>query len=71
MKIIKENKKAPETAVEMLSIGKLIFMATETVYTAVVDATNPEAVKKLVLFKNRPFGKPFSVGVTDINMAKD
>lgn len=70
MKIIKENKKAIEVAVKALSKGQLVFMATETVYVAGVDATNPEAVKKLVLFKNRPFGKPFSVGVTDIKMAE-
>lgn len=70
MKIIKENGKAPNMAVDYLSQGKLVFMATETVYIAAVDATNPEAVLKLIAFKNRPFGKPFSVGVTDIKMAK-
>jgi L-threonylcarbamoyladenylate synthase len=70
MKTIPENKKAIEIAVSALKKGQLIFMATETVYIAAVDATNPEAVKKLVSFKNRPFGKPFSVGVTDIKMAE-
>lgn len=70
MEIIKEDKNAIDTAVRFLSEGKLTFMATETVYIAAVDATNPEAVKKLTLFKNRPFGKPFSVGVTDIKMAQ-
>jgi L-threonylcarbamoyladenylate synthase len=68
--IITENKDAIDVAVKYLKDGKLIFMATETVYIAAVDATNAEAVKKLVSFKNRPFGKPFSVGVTDIEMAK-
>lgn len=70
MKIIPENKEAVEVAIESLKNGELIFMATETVYIAAVDATSEEAVKKLVSFKNRPFGKPFSVGVTDIEMAK-
>lgn len=70
MKIIKEGKKAVDIAVEYLKKGKLVFFATETVYIAVVDATNPQAVEKLIAFKNRPFGKPFSVGVTDIEMAK-
>lgn len=70
MKIIKENSKAIEQCVDYLRNGKLVFMATETVYIAAVDATNKKAVTKLVSFKNRPFGKPFSVGVTDINMAQ-
>ena len=70
MLTIPENNKAINIAVKSLQSGKLVFMATETVYIAGVDATNPEAVKKLVGFKNRPFGKPFSVGVTDIKMAE-
>ena len=70
MKIIPENDKAVDIAVNALEKGLLVFMATETVYIAGVDATNPEAVKKLISFKNRPFGKPFSVGVTDISMAE-
>lgn len=70
MKIIPENDKAVDIAVNALEKGHLVFMATETVYIAGVDATNPEAVKKLISFKNRPFGKPFSVGVTNISMAE-
>lgn len=70
MKIIKENQNSVNIAVKYLSEGRLVFMATETVYIAAVDATNSNAVKKLILFKNRPFGKPFSVGVTDTKMAE-
>ncbi|MFI5240979.1 MAG: L-threonylcarbamoyladenylate synthase [Microgenomates group bacterium] len=70
MKIVKENSEAIDLAVQFLTEGKLIFMATETVYIAAVDATDTKAVEKLVSFKNRPFGKPFSVGVTDIKMAE-
>jgi len=70
MLIIPEDNSAIDIAVQALKDGQLVFMATETVYIAGVDATNPEAVKKLVAFKNRPFGKPFSVGVTDIKMAE-
>lgn len=70
MNIIPENERAIKIAIEALEKGRLVFMATETVYIAAVDATNEEAVKKLVSFKNRPFGKPFSVGVTDISMAE-
>lgn len=70
MQIIKEDQKAIDIIVKYLSDGMLTFMATETVYIAAVDATNPNAIKKLISFKNRPFGKPFSVGVTDIKMAE-
>ncbi len=70
MRIIPENKDAISIAIEALQKGQLCFIATETVYIAAVDATNPEAVKKLISFKNRPFGKPFSVGVTDLKMAE-
>ncbi len=71
MLIIPENDKTITVTVKALQEGKLVFMATETVYIAAVDATNAEAVKKLISFKNRPFGKPFSVGVTDIKMAEE
>ncbi len=70
MQIIPENHEAVKVAVQALETGQLVFMSTETVYIAAVDATNEKAVKKLVTFKNRPFGKPFSVGVTDIKMAE-
>lgn len=70
MNVIKENKNAVDVVIKHLKNGDLTFMATDTVYIAAVDATNKNAVEKLVAFKNRPFGKPFSVGVTDIKMAE-
>ena len=70
MKIVKQVQKSVNTAIDFLKNGGLLIMATETVYVAAVDATNPRAVKKLANFKNRPFGKPFSVGVSNIDMAE-
>ncbi len=70
MEIIKEKPEAVAKVVQELTKGSLVFMATETVYIAAVDATNKLAVEKLVAFKNRPFGKPFSVGVVDMKMAE-
>lgn len=70
MKIIKEGKDAVIATIKALSCGQLVFMATETVYIAAVDAENENAVKKLISYKNRPYGKPFSVGVFDIKMAR-
>lgn len=70
MEIIKQNTKAITKAVKVLKRGGLVIFPSETTYGIAADATNPKAVNKLINFKNRPFGKPFSVGVTDIKMAE-
>lgn len=46
-------------------------MPTETVYGAMVDATNLTAVKKLAEYKARPLGKPYSVAVATRRMASE
>lgn len=46
-----------------LNSGGLIIFPTETCYGVGVDATNHEAVSKLLAYKNRPAGKPISVAV--------
>jgi tRNA threonylcarbamoyl adenosine modification protein (Sua5/YciO/YrdC/YwlC family)/tRNA threonylcarbamoyl adenosine modification protein YjeE len=70
MKIIKESEVVIRDIVTVLQAGGLVIMPTETMYGAMVDATNPTAVNILTRFKNRPFGKPYSIAVTDICMAK-
>lgn len=50
--------------------GGLVLFPSDTVYILAVDATNPNAVKKLLGFKNRWTGKAISIAVSDINMAK-
>ncbi len=71
MKIIKETKNhVIEEAVNVLKKGGLVIMPTETMYGAMVDATSKDAVIKLTMYKNRPFGKPFSVAVTNAEMAE-
>jgi L-threonylcarbamoyladenylate synthase len=69
MQIIKTGKKTVDLAVDVLQQGGLVVYPTETLYGIGVDATNAEAVKKLTEYKERPFGKPFSVAVTDLKMA--
>lgn len=71
MEIIKSDDSAVEKAVLVLQHGGLVIYPTETMYGIGVDATNTEAVKKLVDYKKRPFGKPFSVAVTDLDMANN
>lgn len=69
MHIIKKNGKSVDLAVQTLKTGGLIVYPTETVYGIGADATNSEAIKKLTEYKNRPFGKPYSIAVTDQKMA--
>ncbi|BCX14466.1 MAG: hypothetical protein KatS3mg088_149 [Patescibacteria group bacterium] len=71
MKIIKQNKVTIEEIVNVLQKGGLVIMPTETVYGAFVDATNEKAVEKLNKYKKRPFGKPYSVAVSDQKMAEN
>ncbi len=71
MKIIKENAEAVMVAVETLKKGGLIVYPTETLYGIGADATNPKAVKKLTEYKERPFGKPYSIAVMDQKMAEE
>jgi len=69
MKIIKMGLPAVDLAVEILKKGGLVIYPTETVYGIGADATNQKAVAKLTAYKNRPFGKPYSVAVTGQKMA--
>jgi len=69
MKIKKINDASVEEIVKVLKKNGLVIMPTETLYGAMVDATNPKAIKKLITYKNRPFGKPLSVAVNDESMA--
>lgn len=41
---------------------------SDTVYGFLADATNEKAVRKLIAFKNRPYGKPISVFVSGFDM---
>ena len=70
MQIIKNGKGAIGTAIRVLKSGGLVIYPTETLYGIGADATNPEAVKMLTEYKNRPFGKPYSIAVTGLEMAE-
>lgn len=75
MKIIDvKNTSADEVidqTIKVLNAGGLIIFPTETTYGAGVDATNPEAVDKLLRYKGRREGKPLSIAVYDKNMASE
>jgi len=65
MKIIKINNKNINSiinqTIKILKSGGLVVFPSDTVYGLLCDATNEQAVKKLIEFKNRPPGKAISV----------
>lgn len=71
MKIIKLDKNSADLAVGVLAKGGLVVYPTETLYGIGADATNQKAVNKLTEYKNRPFGKPYSIAVTNQKMAEE
>lgn len=50
--------------IKVLRSKGLVIFPSDTVYGLLVDATNEQAVQKLLEFKNRPAGKPISVFIT-------
>jgi L-threonylcarbamoyladenylate synthase len=71
MKIIKNDLNSANIAIEVLQNAGLVIYPTETLYGIGADVTNPKAIKKLIEYKNRPFGKPFSIAVNDQKMAEE
>jgi len=61
--ILKENNFSTiiHQTIKVLKNGGLVIFPSDTVYGLLCDATNEQAVKKLIAFKNRPAGKPISV----------
>jgi L-threonylcarbamoyladenylate synthase len=70
VQIVKKGEKAVDAAVGILKKGGLVIYPTETLYGVGVDATNPKAVKKLIKYKDRPIGKPYSIAISDQKMAQ-
>lgn len=54
-----------------LKNGGVVVFPSDTVYGLLCDASNPDAVSKLLAFKDRPPGKAVSVFVTDLNMMEE
>lgn len=55
-------------AAQALAAGGLVVYPTETVYGLGADATNPQALERLVAVKGREPGKPIAVLVSDMEM---
>jgi L-threonylcarbamoyladenylate synthase len=71
IKLTEDNKAAVIAhAVEILLKGGVVIYPTETCYGIGVDATNQVGVDKILKYKTKRKGKPMSVAVTDIEMAR-
>ncbi|MDQ3098533.1 MAG: L-threonylcarbamoyladenylate synthase [bacterium] len=70
--LLKENntEEVIAQAVSVLKSGGIVIYPTETIYGMGVDATNQEAVNKLLRYRSRREGKPLSVAVSDAQMAE-
>jgi len=65
MKILKQEEIKDFTEIiQVLNNGGLIIFPTETCYGVGVDATNADAVSKLLKYKKRPEGKAISIAVS-------
>ncbi|MDO9399461.1 MAG: L-threonylcarbamoyladenylate synthase [bacterium] len=60
-----------QKAIEILKNGGIIIYPTDTCYGIGVDATNKEAIKKLINLKGRDFKKPISIIVKNFKMAQE
>lgn len=64
------DPKVIDTVVNALQTGGIIVFPSDTCYGVGCDATNHDAVSRLLEYKERPVGKPIAVYVTDKEMAK-
>lgn len=64
------HPQALSSAIKVLHQGGLVICPTETVYGALVDATNPQAVGKLLSYKRRPAGKAISIACASEKQAQ-
>jgi L-threonylcarbamoyladenylate synthase len=70
MRTVKEKNIKIQDVVNILKSGGLVVYPTETVYGIGVSAVDNKAIEKLTKYKKRPIGKPYSIAVSDISMAK-
>lgn len=72
MTVIKsEDPELVEKVISVLNSGGLVIFPTETSYGVGVDATNSNAVTRLLTYKKRPEGKAISIAVANQEIAKE
>lgn len=74
MKTVKINsdnqEKVIKTALNVLKNGGTVIYPTDTIYGLGANALNHDAVKKVYEIKRRPYNKPISVCVSDVEDIK-
>lgn len=75
MRIVKINPINPslktiKLAAEVIRNGGVIIYPTDTIYGIGANALDKKAIKKVYQVKERPEGKPLSIIIRDIKMAK-
>lgn len=72
MQIVKStNPQIKAIFIEALSRGGLVVYPTETCYGIGVDASNPDAVSKLLEYKRRTEGRAISIATSSTEMAEE
>lgn len=66
----KPSRKAIRIASEIIKKGGTIIYPTDTIYGIGASALDQKAIDRVYEIKSRPIGKPLSVIVSDIKMAK-
>ena len=64
------NKEDIKKVTEIVKMGGVVILPTDTVYGVAADCLNEEAVKKVYEFKHRDFSKPCNILVSDIEMIR-
>lgn len=65
--ILKADENGISAAAELIKLGEVVGMPTETVYGLAADALNPCAVEKIFAAKDRPADNPLIVHIADFD----
>ena len=68
--ILKASEESIKKACELLKVGEVVGIPTETVYGLGADATKSEAIKKIYMAKGRPLDNPLIVHISSLDMLK-
>jgi len=69
--ILTPSPECLKTAISTIKSGRIVALATDTLYGIACDATNDSAVKKLYKIKERDSDKPISISVSNTKIMKN
>lgn len=68
--LLSDSEKDIKSAAELIRLGEVVGIPTETVYGLGADASNEEAVRKVFAAKGRPTDNPLIVHLSDFSEAE-